>query len=118
VIAPVKITGGRLQRFQTGDVLDNQFLPLNSFTVDFTDGDTLRRVTVTDANVKSTSHIFHSISRPNVADSADPGFLYILNIVNVQNGSFDALIACLDWGFGDPVETPPNETITVTYLID
>jgi hypothetical protein len=86
-------------------------------SIAFTDGDTLRRVTITDADVVATSRIIHNIRRPDSADdSADAGYLYIANVVEVQSGSFDVLIAALDWGFGDPVENPPNETVQFQYV--
>jgi hypothetical protein len=86
-------------------------------SIPFTDGDTMHRVTITDANVNAGSRIVASITRPNTDDSQDPGYLYIANIVQVAAGSFDVLISCLDWGFDDPVENPPNETVTLHYII-
>lgn len=87
-------------------------------SIAFTDGDTLRRVTITDANVLSTSNIVCTIRRPNSTDdSADQGYLYIANVVEVVVGAFDVLVACLDWGFDDPTQKPPNETVTLCYTI-
>ncbi len=86
-------------------------------SIAFTDGDTLKRVTITDALVTSSSVIVATIRRPDtVDDSADFGYLYTVNVVKVATGSFDVLIACTDGGFGDPVEVPPNETITLAYF--
>jgi hypothetical protein len=87
-------------------------------SIAFTDGDTLRRVTITDTNVLSTSNIVCTIRRPNSTDdSADRGYLYVANVVEVVVGAFDVLVACLDWGFDDPTENPPNETVTLCYTI-
>lgn len=87
-------------------------------TIAFTDGDTFRRVTVTDANVLSTSNIVATVRRPNTTDdSADPGYIYIVNVVRVAAGAFDVDVACLGWGFDDPTEKPPNETVTLCYTI-
>lgn len=82
-------------------------------TIPFTDGDTFRRVTITDGAVTAGSIIVCSVRRPD--QGVDYGYLYIVNVVKVLNGSFDVSIACTDGGFGDPVEIPPNETITLAY---
>jgi hypothetical protein len=87
-------------------------------SIAFTDGDTFRRVTITDANVLSTSNIVGTIRRPNTTDdSADLGYVYLVNVVKVANGSFDVAVACLGWGFDDPTEKAPNETVTLCYTI-
>ena len=91
---------------------------VNTASIAFTDGDTLRRVTITNASVLSTSKIVGTIRRPNTTDdSADAGYIYIANVVKVSAGSFDLLVACLAWGFDDPVLYPPNETVTFAYSI-
>jgi hypothetical protein len=90
----------------------------SSLAIPFTDGDTVRRVTITDADVTMASKIFITIRRPDSADdSEDTGYLYFANVVLQSAGSFDVLIVCTDWGFGDPVENPPNETITLYYVV-
>jgi len=88
-------------------------------TVPFTDGDTMRRVTVTDSSVTATSKILVSIQRPDIVnDSLDLGYMYFVNVINRTAGvSFDVLIVCSDWGFDDPTENAPNETITLCYMI-
>ena len=88
-------------------------------TVPFTDGDTMRRVTVTDSSVTGTSKILVSVQRPDItSDSADAGYIYFVNVVNRTSGvSFDVVIICTDWGLSDPAEAPPNETITLCYMI-
>jgi hypothetical protein len=89
---------------------------ISEVSIPFTDGDTLRRVTVTDAAITAGSKIVGSIRRADTADdSADAGYLYMANVVRVGTGAFDLLVACLDWGFGDPTENPPNETIKFQY---
>lgn len=91
---------------------------MSSVDIPFTDGDTLRRVTVTDAAVTAASKIIGAVRRPDSADdSADAGYLYVPNVVRVAAGAFDLLVACLDWGFGDPTENPPNETVKFVYAI-
>lgn len=90
----------------------------STVSVPFTDGDTLRRVTVTNAAVLATSAIVVTVRRPDTADdSADRGYLYVANVVRVAAGAFDVLIACLGWGFDDPVLNPPGETIVLNYTI-
>lgn len=90
-----------------------------SASIQFTDGDTLRRVTITDGNVTSSSRIVGGIRRPDTNDdSADRGYIYTANVVKVANGSFDVLISADAWGYEDPVELPPNETISFQYTVD
>jgi len=89
---------------------------LTSTSVAFTDGDTVRRVTVTDAAVGATDKIVASIRRPDIADdSADAGHVYVANVVRVDAGSFDVVVACFDRGFGDTTEQPPNETVQLIW---
>lgn len=91
---------------------------VSTASIAFTDGDTWRRVTVTDANVVSTSNIVCSIRRPDSADdSADKGFMYFATVFEVANGSFDVGVACLGWGMDDTTLDPPNETVTLCYTI-
>lgn len=90
---------------------------VTEFNVAFTDGDTLKRVTVTDAAVVPASKIVGTIRRPNVSEADDRGYIYTHNIVNIGTGSFDVLIACLGWGFDDPTQLPPNETIVFSYIL-
>lgn len=89
---------------------------LNSTSVAFTDGDTVRRVTVTDASVGATDKVLVTIRRPDIADdSEDAGHIYTANVVLVAAGSFDVVVACCDRGFGDTTEQPPNETIQLAW---
>lgn len=91
---------------------------VSTASVAFTDGDTYRRVTITDANVGTGSNLVCSVRRPNTADdTVDDGYLYLVTVLLVSAGSFDVGIACLDWGFDDPIGSPPNETITLCYTI-
>ena len=54
----------------------------------FTDGDTARRVTVTNSLVSATSRILATVRRPDSAnDSADLGYLYTVAIVRQFAGS-------------------------------
>lgn len=88
-----------------------------STTIAFTDGDMTRRTTITDADVTTANIIIGEIRREDTTDdSADNGYLYTSNIVEITNGSFDILITCLDEG-GDTTSQPPNETITYFYSI-
>lgn len=91
---------------------------LTSVAVPFTDGDTLRRVTVTDAAVTAASKITGSIRRPDTADdSADLGLLYTANVVKVAAGSFDLLVFCTAWGVDDAILAMPNETVQFIYTV-
>jgi hypothetical protein len=92
-------------------------VPISSTTVAFTDGDTTRRSTVTDAAVSASSKIILTVRRPDTAATADRGYLYMANVVTVGTGSFDVLILALDESGGDCTELPPNETITLYYQV-
>lgn len=91
---------------------------LSTASIQFTDGDTFRRVTIADGLVNATSKIVGMIRRPDtVDDSADLGFLYVANVVKVAAGSFDLLVAATAWGTDDTDEVPPNETIQFVYTV-
>ena len=90
---------------------------ISSSSIAFTGGDTVRRVTITDAAVSATSKIICSVIRPDVADADDPGYIYDAVIVNRDAGSFEALVRATDWGGMDCAERPPNETITLCYQV-
>lgn len=99
----------------TGTTIDRGLLTVS---IPFTDGDTVRRVSIADSNVSVASKVSGTIRRPDIADdSADRGYLYIANVVRVYAGGFDLLVAATAWGFDDTVEVPPNETIQFTYVI-
>lgn len=85
--------------------------------VAFTDGDTMRRVTVVDADVLAGSLIVGTIRRPDILDENDPGYVYLANVVKVADGSFDLLLVCTLWGSEDPEEIPPSETVSFIYQI-
>jgi hypothetical protein len=89
---------------------------ISTVNVPFTDGDTARRVTVTDAAVGAADKIICSVRRPDSADdSADAGYVYLANVVRIAAGAFDVLLCCLDLSGGDPTERPPNETVVLEY---
>lgn len=86
--------------------------------LDFTDGDTLKRFTITDANVSTTAQpMLQSVRRQTIADVDDPGWIYTANVVGIRNGSFDVLVNAL---MGDAPAGPgefPNETASLVYTI-
>lgn len=89
---------------------------LSSTAIAFTDGDTIRRVTVTDASVAATDKILVAIRRPDIAtDADDGGYLYVANVVLVAAGSFDVVVSCCTRGFTDATESPPSETIQLIW---
>ena len=102
----------------SGTTLNAASSAMSSVAIAFTDGDTMRRVTVTDAAVGAASKIIGTIRRPDTTDdSADRGYIYLVNVVRVAAGSFDVLLSCLGWGFDDPTELPPSETVQFYYQI-
>jgi hypothetical protein len=89
-----------------------------SASIPFTDGDTLRRVSISNGVVSASSKIVGTIRRPDVAsDSVDKGYIYHSNIVLVGAGSFDLLVVATGWGFDEVTDLPPNETITFYYQV-
>jgi hypothetical protein len=90
---------------------------LQSVAIAFTDGDTARRVTVTDAAAGVASIILCSVMRPTTADGDDKGYLYTAAVITRAVGSFDVLIAAHDLSGMDCTDDPPNETVTLTYLL-
>lgn len=92
-----------------------------SASLDFSDGDTLKRFTITDPGVPAGATIIPAIQRSAaLADVDDPGWIYIPNVVTVNpnGGSFDVLVAALA---GDSIAGRnefPKEVITLTYIID
>lgn len=85
---------------------------------DFTDGDTLKRFTVTDASIEGTEQISPAIQRQQVADNDDPGWIFIPNVLQVRRGGFDVLVAALSGDGTAGINEFPNEVVTLTYLID
>lgn len=91
---------------------------VNSVSVAFTDGDTARRVTVTDAGVTASSKIIPIVRRPDTTDdSADRGYVYNANVVRIGSGGFDVFLTALDISGNDTTELPPNETVQLDYLV-
>lgn len=86
--------------------------------LDFTDGDTLKRFTITDASIAGSEQISVSIQRQQIADADDTGWIFIPNLLQVRPGSFDVLVAALS---GDGIAGAnefPNEIVTMNYIID
>lgn len=94
-----------------------QAFPVYAATLDFSDGDTLKRFTITNSAVLSTSRITGTIRRPNIADVDDPGYLYIANIVSIIAGSFDVLVAATGAGLDDVTLSPPLGSVEFDYQI-
>lgn len=90
---------------------------LRTASLDFTDGDTLKRFTVTDGKVTAASVIHPSITRAAIADVDDPGWSYTPNVVTVAAGSFDVLVSVLAGDAPAAAGEYPNETVTLTYSV-
>jgi hypothetical protein len=95
--------------------IKTQFAP-TSQSIAFTDGDTFRRVTITDAAVSATSKIMLTVTRPTTTDENDVGWIYIANVISRGTGTFDVIISALDYGLSE-AEIGPNETITLNYQV-
>jgi hypothetical protein len=84
----------------------------------FTDGDTLKRFTITDAAVRALgSTPIPVIRRDDITDIDDPGWIFVPNIVTVADGSFDVLIAVLAGDGLAAVNEFPSETVTLVYYL-
>lgn len=91
---------------------------ISTASIAFTDGDTARRTTISDAAVSATSKIICTIMRPTTADdSADAGYVYDANVVRRASGAFDVLVRCTDLSGLDCTEKPPSETLTLCYQV-
>jgi hypothetical protein len=90
---------------------------ISTASLDFTDGDTAKRFTVTDANVGATNVIQCSIRRADIADVDDPGWIYVPNVVKVAAGSFDVLVVAFMRDGLPGVNEFPNETVVLSYSI-
>jgi hypothetical protein len=92
--------------------------PISEVSVAFTDGETSKRVTVTDASVSSTSKIMITVRRPDTTAANDAGYRYTTNVITVATGSFDVVVDVDGLGQDDVTEIPPNETIKLYYQIN
>lgn len=91
---------------------------LAAVSVDFTNGYTLQRVTVTDSNVTASSDILCSVSKRTVTDVNDVSFVYVANVVTQTNGSFDVLVAAISPDLLTPAAAQmPNELVSLVYFI-
>lgn len=89
-----------------------------SAALDFTDGDTDKRFTITDPDVgAATTPPNVSIARQTIADVNDPEWIYVANVVNVVNGSFDVRVIAFLGDAVAPVNAFPSETVTLVYSI-
>lgn len=90
---------------------------ISSATVAITDGDSARRVTITDAAVVPASKIILTVKRPDTTDATDPGIVYVPTVVRVGTGDFDVLLMALGLSGDDPTGIVPSETITLYYQV-
>lgn len=90
----------------------------SSASLDFTDGDTAKRFTITDAMVEATSQLHVSIHRIQVADVDDYGWVFVANVLQVRSGSFDVKVVALAEDAIAAAGEFPNETVALSYLID
>lgn len=89
-------------------------------SLDFSDGDTLKRFTIVDAQVQPNSYILPGIQRSAAdADVDDQGWVYNANTVaiNPLGGAFDVLVNVMS---GESVMAPgeyPGEVVTLVYAV-
>lgn len=91
-----------------------------SVRVDFTDGDTYKRVTVTDAGYTLLGPPpVCSVVRDQISDGDDPGWHFTAcPVAGTADGSFDVAVSAQMWdGPADPYDPPPNETVTLVYTL-
>ena len=115
---PIVIVAGDTRELPVGDtVIGGGSATVSTAAVAFTDGDTSRRVTVTDAAVSGSSRIVCSVRRSVASEAVDVGLLYVANVVLLAAGSFDVVLACVDIGGRDPLPLKPNETVNLDYVV-
>lgn len=84
----------------------------------FTDGDTLKRFTITDAAVRALGNTpIPVIRRDDITDADDPGWIFVANIVTVTDGSFDVLVCAQAGDAFAAAGEFPNETVTLVYYL-
>jgi hypothetical protein len=88
---------------------------IGSVSIPFTNGDAVQRVTVSSGSIGTGSKIRISVTRPNVADVDDPGYLYIANVVSRGAESFDVVVSAVDVDGSPCWQNPPAETVTLEW---
>ena len=88
-----------------------------SSPIDFTDGDTFKRVTITDAQIVGSSQPNVSIRKIPPADQDDAGWTYIANVVDVATGSFTVQVTALSADNPQAPDEYPNESIILVYSL-
>ena len=85
-------------------------------SISFPANESVKRITITDSNVATTSKIIFSVRRADVLEVSDPGWIYVANIVTQSNGSFDVMIVAFELD-GPTYYAVPNETLTLYYKV-
>jgi hypothetical protein len=93
------------------------FINIKEVTVAFTDGDCVKRVTISDVKAGVGLRVVATIRRPDVTEGTDAGYVYTWQCTRMASGQFDLVIQCLGVGGDDVTEVPPNETINVEYVL-
>lgn len=85
--------------------------------LDFTDGALVKRFTITNGSVATSSEILGSIRRPDNTEATDLGYVYIFAVVSIGTGTFDILVQVLDGVYGITEAVLPNETAVLHYTL-
>lgn len=80
-------------------------------------GNTMIRLVVTDAACTVASEIMLLGFRNGHSELGDPGYIYSGTVVQRLNGSFHVNIIARDWGGESCENDPPNENVTLYYLL-
>lgn len=86
-------------------------------TLDFTDGDTLKRFTIIDADCNAASDVQCSIRTTNTADQDDQTWVYVPNVKSATAGSFDVLVAAFSGEGPAAAGEFPNEIVRLVYTL-
>lgn len=86
--------------------------------IDFTDGSNFQRATITEPACTPRSDIVVSVTRTDVADADDAGWVYVANVVTRQVGSFDVNVCAFVMGAEPINDEGPNEIVALTYILD
>lgn len=103
-------------QWQIPDLSPASPVAIYSVSIAFTDGDTWRRVSISNAEVSSASLIIGTVTRPTTTTDNDIGLTYSWSVASLGSGTFDLDIAAIGWGNEDPVGLV-NETVTFSYIV-
>lgn len=85
-------------------------------SLDFTNGQTRQRFTITDASIRPDDNPLTSVNKRFTTEVNDVGYVYTASVVSCALGTFDVLVVAIsdDDNSLVPAELP-NEYVTLVY---